>query len=246
MGSAQFQIAPHPSLHFSISTAPPGVVSVTYRDFSLLHGPFWSGSLCLFGFCLPSLQCLVSALTQARGGGLLLRFRRAAGRHWRCFPRPHCSGSRLLYMERALRSARFQPSGVPQKRGLHCACVLCLPCPSGSGSQELDGRTVPGAARLLPSVVPASVSACAGRVPAPPPLRIPSPSHCQRRSGVCALCLAGPSRRMSTIQNLRRSLVRNWRPVCSAVGLRSLGPSLPLSPPLCLLPPAGLGRSAAG
>ena len=32
------------------------------------------GSLCLFGFCLPSLQCLISALTQAGGGDLLFRF----------------------------------------------------------------------------------------------------------------------------------------------------------------------------
>ena len=41
----------------------------------------------------------------------------------------------------------------------------------------------------------------------------------------CALCLfwgadlwLRPSRRMSTIQNLRKSLVRNWKPVCSLVG----------------------------
>ena len=37
-------------------------------------GPFRSGSLCLFGFCLPSLRCLTSALTQAGGGDLLFRF----------------------------------------------------------------------------------------------------------------------------------------------------------------------------
>ena len=37
-------------------------------------GPFWSGSLCLFGFCLPSLRCLISALTQAGKGDLLFRF----------------------------------------------------------------------------------------------------------------------------------------------------------------------------
>ena len=42
----------------------------------LIHctGPFWSDSLCLFGFCLPSLLCLISTLTQAGGGGLLFRF----------------------------------------------------------------------------------------------------------------------------------------------------------------------------
>ena len=73
---------------------------------------------------------------------------------------PSCSIGR----ERALRCMRFQFSGIPQKRGLGWACVLCLPCPSGSGSQELDGRTLPGAMRLLPSVLPASVSAHAGWV----------------------------------------------------------------------------------
>ena len=37
-------------------------------------GPFWSSSLCLFGFCLPSLQCLISTLAQAGGGDLSFRF----------------------------------------------------------------------------------------------------------------------------------------------------------------------------
>ena len=46
-----------------------------------------------------------------------------------CFPRLHCSGSRLLYMERALRCLQFQFSGTPQKRRFGCACVLCLPRP---------------------------------------------------------------------------------------------------------------------
>ena len=40
-------------------------------------GPFWSDSLCLFGFSLPSLRCLLSALTQAGGGDLLFRFARS-------------------------------------------------------------------------------------------------------------------------------------------------------------------------
>ena len=70
----------------------------------------------------------------------------------------------------------FQPSGVPQNRGIGCACAPCLPRRSGSGSQELDGRTPPGAARLLPSTVPASLSTRTGRVHAPSPLRVPSPS----------------------------------------------------------------------
>ena len=68
----------------------------------------------------------------------------------------------------------------------------------------MTGALSLGAARLLPSASPAPVPAHAGRVPAP--------------------CVSPrPSWRMSTIQNLRRSLIRNWRPVCSAVGAAVLG-----------------------
>ena len=52
---------------------------------------------------------------------------------------------------------RFQFSGTPQKHRLGWACILCLPRQSSSDSQELDER-------LIPSVVPASVSPCAGPV----------------------------------------------------------------------------------
>ena len=62
------------------------------------------------------------------------------------------------------RCVRLQFSGPPQKRGLGWTCILCLPRPSSSGSQELDGCPLPGAVRLLPSVGPASVSTCAGPV----------------------------------------------------------------------------------
>ena len=135
-----------------------------------------------------SLWCPISALTLAGRGGLLFRFagsvllqggRGAADRHrcvWTaltvirphwvcpvqgclCFPRLHCSGSRLLYMERALRCVRFQFLGTPQKRGFGCTCVLCLPGPERSGSQELDGRTLPGCGAPSPLLGPASVSA---------------------------------------------------------------------------------------
>ena len=86
------------------------------------------------------------------------------------FPRLRCSGSRLFYMERALRCAQFQPSGVPQKRGTKsCACFLCLPSLSGSGCQELDRRTLP-------------------RCGAPSPLRDPSLSFRLCQSGVYAFC----------------------------------------------------------
>ena len=176
-----------------------------------------------------SLQCLISALTQAGGGGLLFRLvvPSRCGEGEALISRLRGSGSRLLYMERALHCVRFQPSDVPQKRGLGCACVLCLPRPEqlrqpGTWRFALS----PGAAGLLPSEAPASVSARASRV------RMPCVSP-------------RPSRWMSTIQNLMKSLVRNWRPVCSVVGDAVLGAEpAPFPSPL---PPAsrGLGWSAA-
>ena len=127
--------------------------------------------------------------------------------------RLRCSGPRLFCMERALRCARFQPSGVPPKRGTKsCTCVFCLPRPSGSGSQELHPCTLPGCGSLLPSASPAPVLARASRVPVP--------------------CVSQPpSQQMSTIQNLRKSLVRNWRPVCSVVGDAVFGAEFAPSPP---------------
>ena len=150
-----------------------------------------------------SLQCLISALTQAGGGDLLFRFTSsvqsccgeggaqqtnvtgACGEHSPCsghtgfapahrcvcFPCLHCSGSWLLYMEHALRCMQFQFSGIPQKRGLSCACILCLPQLSNSGSQELDRHALPGCG-------------------APSLLCSPSFSFRLRLSGACALCLA--------------------------------------------------------
>ena len=70
---------------------------------------------------------------------------------------------------------------------------------AAQAARNLMGLLSPGVVRLLPSTVPALVSACAGRV------RVP--------------CISlRSSQRMLTIQNLRKSLVRNWRPVCSVVG----------------------------
>ena len=131
-----------------------------------------------------------------------------------------CSGSWLLYMERALRCARFQPLGAPQKPGTKsCTCFLRLPRQSCSDSQELDGQTLPG---------------CGA------PSALPSPAPVPARAGlVLAPCVSPrPSQRLSTIQNLRRSLIRNWRPVCSAVGAAVLGAE-PAPFPSCLLPVSG-------
>ena len=204
--------------------------------FNLLHRSLLKRFSLLIWLVCRSLQCLISSLTQAGGGGLLfgLLVPLRCGEGLVLLSSLRCSGSRLFYMERALRCTWFQPSGVPQKPGTKsCACFLCLPRQSGSGSQELDGRTLPGAAHLLlsaahllPSAAPATVPTRAGRVPAP--------------------CVSlRPSRQMSTFQNLRRSLIRNWRPVCSAVGAAVLGAEPAPFPSPCLQSPAGLGRSVA-
>ncbi|CAM9420388.1 unnamed protein product [Rangifer tarandus platyrhynchus] len=127
-------------------------------------------------------------------------------------------------MERALCCVRFQFLCTPQKYRFDWACVLCLPSSGSSGSQELDGRTLP---------------VC----DVPSPLHGPSLSFCPRQSGVCALCLAETV--PADVDHPESQEVSVWRPVCSFVGVPSLGPSLALSPPPCLLPPAGMGQSAA-
>ena len=87
-----------------------------------------------------------------------------------CSAHLHFSGSWLLYMEWALHCVWFQFSGIPQKRRLGWVCVLCLPRPNSSGSQELDRHTLPGCS-------------------APSPLRSPSLSFQVGQSGAYALCL---------------------------------------------------------
>ena len=193
---------------------------------------------------VSSLGSLVQSCCGERGA-LQTNVTGACGEHSQCSghtgfapltgvgsPRLHCSGSRLRYRERALRCMRFQFLGTPQKRGFGWSCVLCLNRPSSSGARSLTGalspvRRVFSPPRPLPQFPPALVG--------------------------CTLGLfwgAGlqpqPSQQMSTILNLRKSLVRNWEPVGHLVEVPSLGPSLPLSPPPCLLSPVGMGRSATG
>ena len=93
------------------------------------------------------------------------------------------------------------------------------------GSQELDKRTLPGCS-------------------APYPLRGPSLSFCMQVLCALYLCWGAdlwlrPSRRMSTIHNLIKSLVRDWRLVCSLVGGAISGAEFaPFPSPL---PPASSG-----
>ena len=71
------------------------------------------------------------------------------------------------------------------------------------------------------------------------------PEVCRRSPRVCrAFSLRSPSARHRL--GLRKSLDRNRGPVCQVGGVASPGLSLPLSPPPCLLPPAGMGRLFSG
>ena len=110
------------------------------------------------------------------------------------------AGPELCALPRS-KPLRFRFLGTPQSCRHGWDCVLF---PSSSGNQEIDERTLFRCSATSPLPVKASVSA---------------------RALGCALCLfwgatlwLRPSRRMSTIQNLRKSLVRNWKPVCSLVG----------------------------
>ena len=158
--------------------APSGVVGVLYRDFNRLHRPLlkrfplfiWLLFAGLFSAQFPpwhrraEVDSFRSLVPTHCGEGLAL------------LSALRCSGSRLIYMERALRCARFQPLGVPQKcETKSCTCFLRLPRQSGSGSQGLDWRTLPGCGMPSPlrgpslsfHPVPISVSTLASRVHVP-------------------------------------------------------------------------------
>ena len=134
-------------------------MGVNYRDFKPVTSeavPFvYLASVCW------SLQCLISALTQAGRRGLLFRFtcsivlwggRGTADKyhlrvwrtlsvfwpHWVCPHRGMCVFP--VYTAQALSCfigsqpwVAFQFSGTPQRRGLLWACVLCLPRPEQLG-----------------------------------------------------------------------------------------------------------------
>ena len=108
---------------------------------------------------------------------------------------------------------------IRERTQLHLHFVPSL-AQAAQAARSLMGALSLGVVRLLPSTIPASVSARASRVRAP--------------------CVSPrPSLWMSTIQNLRKSLVRNWRPACSVVGDAVLGAEpAPFPSPL---PPASGG-----
>ena len=104
-----------------------------------------------------------------------------------------------------------------------------FPTKAAQADRRLRRALSLGVVCLLPSAVPASVSTCAGLVCLVSVL------------GSWSLVVTLPP--MSTIQNLRKSLVRNWKHVYSLVGDALSGAEFaPFSSPL---PPAS-GRGWAG
>ena len=146
-----------------------------------------------------------------------------------CIPHLHCSGFRLLYRERALSCVHFpglsrSGSGfqVLHKDAHSVGPAFCaFPSRSSSGDQELDERNLPGCG-------------------APYSFHSPSLSF-QAHPASCLFCGADlwlrPFQQMSTIQNLKKCLVRNGKPVCGLVGDASLWGHVcpfPLPPASCL------------
>ena len=120
-------------------------------------------------------------------------FSRAAGRAGRCRRIPLCVGSthsvrpHWVCPRSRVRAFPVYTAQAPSCSIWSGACIACgssfgvlhkstdsigpafcaFPGPSSSGSQELAGHTLPGTVRLLPSMVPASVSTCTSRVRVP-------------------------------------------------------------------------------
>ena len=120
------------------------------------------------------------------------------------------SPSTLLRLQAALQGVGPELCAVPifgsSTKAQTRLGLRSVPSPAGAAhaARSLTGALSPGAVRLIPSVGPASVSTRAGSV------------------RLCLFWGAGlqprPFQRLSTIQELRKSFVRNWKPVCSLVG----------------------------
>ena len=74
MGSVQFKIAPCSSLYFSISIGPSSTVMLPTGILICCMVPSEAVPFLYLASVCWSLQCLISALTQVGGGGLLFRF----------------------------------------------------------------------------------------------------------------------------------------------------------------------------
>ena len=182
-------------------------------------GPFWSGSLCLFDFCLPSLQCLISTLTQVGGGGLLFRFtgsvvlwggRGAADRYLCVGSTPRVPAT--LGLPRSwVRAFPVYTAQAPSCSIWSGPCVAwgssfrvlhkstdsvgpafcAFPSWAAQAARSLTGTVSPGVVRLLPSTVPASVSTRASQMRAACVYSWELASSCDPPSECCPSRISG-------------------------------------------------------
>ena len=117
--------------------------------------------------------------------------------------------------------------------------VWSVPCAArGSSPRVLHKSAEQKAAPALCAFPVRAAQAARGLTGAPSPLRGPSLSFHPCQSGACAFCPPRPQPQ-SPPAPVRRSLVRNWRPVCHAAGAAVLGAEpVPFPSPL---PPASGG-----
>ena len=146
----------------------------------------------LLGFCL--LVCSVPNFRPDTGGRRWTLIQGASSlalREGRALLSPlRCSGSRLLYMECALRCARSSPR-VFHKRADSAAPAFCaFPARAAQAARSLTGalprvRRAFCPPRSQPHFLPVPVG-CTRLLPS----AFPSPNPHLRRSGACILCLA--------------------------------------------------------
>ena len=169
-------------------------------------GPFWKGSLCLFGFCLP-----VSSVPNFRPdtGGWRWSLVQVASSIMLGEGRALLSPSAVLRLPDALYGAGPASRAVPvfgcSTKALTRLRLRFVPSPPEQLRQ-------PGAWRAHSPRMRCAFSPPRSQPQSPP-----------ARSGVGARCLATTLPADVDHENLRRSLVRNWSPVCSVVGDAVLG-----------------------
>ena len=152
---------------------------------------------------MRSLRCLISALTQAGGGDLLLRFASSV--------RSCCGEGGALQADVAV-CGEHSPGSLQFWRPLPGCCAPFRSTASSPGSQGF-GALSTGAPRLFPPR--RAARAARGLVPSPRARR--------------AFSLRGPSARRRA--GLRKSSDRTRGLFAGWEGVASLGLSLPLSPP---------------
>ena len=184
---------------------------------------------------MPSLRCLISTLTQAGRGDLLFRFlvqfNPAAGRAGHCRQISLCVGG-TRHVPATLGLPRTGVSVLSPSTLLRLLAALYGAGPALSAVPVFGSSTK---ARIR----------CACVLCLPRPERFRQPEAWRSLHGCGApFPSAAPARAAGRVSGSlsigTRGLFAVWE------GVASLGLSFPLSPPLCLLPLAGMGRLFSG